>query len=88
MKRIERIGVVLLVLIFIAGLPKVNVSAQQAQALTGDDQNEVRFVPGRLLVKFRQETAGLRGRNILAGFGARNPGCRNVARLTQKPFRR
>ena len=74
MKRIERICVVLLVLIFIVGLPKVNVGAQQARALSGDDQSEVRFVPGRLLVKFREETVALRGRDILSGFGARKTG--------------
>ncbi len=73
MKRIE-ISIVLMVLFFVVGLPKVNVSAQQAQALGGDDQSELRFVPGRLLVKFREEASALHSRHILSGFGARKTG--------------
>ncbi|HJQ71168.1 MAG TPA: S8 family serine peptidase [Blastocatellia bacterium] len=50
----------------------MNTVHAQAEQATG--QSEVRFVPGRLLVKFRDETPASRGREILSGLGARKTG--------------
>ena len=74
MKRIKKLRIVPLVLLLLMGLPKVNINTLRAQAPGDDEQNRIKFVPGRVLVKFRQQTQTFRKREILSGFGARKVG--------------
>ena len=59
-----------LTLLLLMSFPKGSIDTLHAQAPGDDEQGKVRFVPGRVLVKFRQQTRSFRKREILSGLGA------------------
>ena len=73
-KKIEKFRMVPLIFLLLMGLPKVSVNTLHAQAPVDDEQNRIKFVPGRVLVKFRQQTDTFSTRDTLSEFGARKVG--------------
>jgi subtilisin family serine protease len=74
MKKIEKLRLVPLVLLLLMCFPKGSVNTLHAQASVDNEQDKIRFVPGRVLVKFRQQTETFLRRDVLAEFGARQVG--------------